>query len=435
MKKKIWIVVLVVVLLSVLAVPIPMGALEDGGTREYAALTYKIVDWNRTYDDGVYDVTKLYFFPQNFRTVDELWVEEAEYAVAKVTATVVELYDNGALIQPVEGEYELLSSERITIGLGELDDIGAEVGSVVDVYYIGGILETSPAQIHAIKWEISGDLRHKTYDGNWLDKTTAEKQGNDMITDVIITEAYADCFFAQYVYPMPYTIKLNGVLDDQWCVGDQVYVTCENCYIDQATYRCEADVLSVENGTLTLDSEKCYKPVIYLYPEEETEVSVRLELNGSLTCTYPAYQDGWIVTAMPDGTLYADGKAYNYLYWEGQTDALWDWSKGFCVKGEETAVFLEDALEKLGLTRREANEFIVYWLPLMQENPYNLISFQTDAYTDAAKLDIQPAPNTLIRVFMTWQGSDVVVPVEPQELTAPERTGFTAVEWGGTEVK
>ena len=46
----------------------------------------------------------------------------------------------------------------------------------------------------------------------------------------------------------------------------------------------------------------------------------------------------------------------------------YDLSKGFCVKGEDTAAFLEGALEQLGLTRREANEFIVYWLPLMEQN-------------------------------------------------------------------
>ena len=61
-------------------------------------------------------------------------------------------------------------------------------------------------------------------------------------------------------------------------------------------------------------------------------------------------------------------------------------SNGFCVKGKDTAVFLEGALEQLGLTRREANEFIVYWLPQMEQNPYNIISFQTDAYTNAAEL-------------------------------------------------
>ena len=35
------------VLLSVLFIPIPKGTFDDGGTREYAALTYKIVVWNK----------------------------------------------------------------------------------------------------------------------------------------------------------------------------------------------------------------------------------------------------------------------------------------------------------------------------------------------------------------------------------------------------
>lgn len=115
-------------------------------------------------------------------------------------------------------------------------------------------------------------------------------------------------------------------------------------------------------------------------------------------------------------------------------DAAFDFSEGFCVRGEDTAAFLEEALASLGLTRREANEFIVYWLPQMQNNAYNVISFQTDAYTDAAGLFIDPIPDTLIRVFMAWQASDRVVELPPQALSAPERAGFTVVEWGGTQL-
>ena len=178
------------------------------------------------------------------------------------------------------------------------------------------------------------------------------------------------------------------------------------------------------------------KPVIYLYPETETEISVKLRYDGRLTCTYPKYENGWTVTAAPDGTLTdGAGMTYNYLYWEGETSTEYDFSNGFCVAGEDTALFLEDALEKLGLTRREANEFTVYWLPRMEANPYNLISFQTDAYTDHAELTISPAPDTLIRVFMAFTPLDEFVEIEPQVLTAPERKGFTVIEWGGAETK
>ena len=180
------------------------------------------------------------------------------------------------------------------------------------------------------------------------------------------------------------------------------------------------------------------KPVIYLYPEVETEVQVKLDYQGTLTCTYPAYGDGegWKVTAQPDGTLTdGDGMTYNYLYWEGVSDVDWDFSQGFCIPGDETADFLEDALAQLGLTRQEANEFIVYWLPLMEPNAYNLISFQDETYTDAAKLHTEPQADTVIRVFMAWKPAECYEEMQPQQLSAPQWQGFTLVEWGGTEVK
>ena len=177
------------------------------------------------------------------------------------------------------------------------------------------------------------------------------------------------------------------------------------------------------------------KPVIYLYPEQEQEVSVRLDYDGKLTCTYPAYDDGWNVTAAPDGTITDEsGQEYNYLYWEGDSDQEYDFSEGFCVAGENTAEFLEDALDRLGLTRREANEFIVYWLPRMEQNEYNLISFQSEAYTDHARLSIQPEPDTVIRVFMAYKPLDHYQEIPEQSLSAPERSGFTVVEWGGSEL-
>ena len=177
------------------------------------------------------------------------------------------------------------------------------------------------------------------------------------------------------------------------------------------------------------------KPVLYLYPEKTTEIRVTLDFNGALTTTYPKYLTGWKVLAEPDGTLTDEsGKTYNYLYWEGESTVKYDMTEGFCVKGEDTAQFLEKALAGLGLTRREANEFIVYWLPLMEKNNYNVISFQTKTYEENAKLYIDPKPDTVIRIFMTWYGSKKFVEVSPQTLSAPERDGFVVVEWGGSEV-
>ena len=186
---------------------------------------------------------------------------------------------------------------------------------------------------------------------------------------------------------------------------------------------------------------KARKPVIYLYPETKTEVNVKLELDGKLTVVYPNYDavNGWTITAEPDGTLTdKKGRQYSYLYWEGDINISPDMSKGFCVKGEDTSEFLENALKQLGLTDKEADDFITYWLPLMQDNSYNVITFQTKAYEEVASLHVAPKPDTVIRVNMLWYPSKVKVNIRPQELGSlnpTERKGFTVVEWGGEEYK
>ena len=219
------------------------------------------------------------------------------------------------------------------------------------------------------------------------------------------------------------------------CVGDEVIFT----------YNANAEVMESYDGVpvlvaLTMEFAPIAvpeKPVIYLYPEVPTNVSVKLTLDGKLTCTYPAYDKGWDnFVAHPDGTLvFPDGKQYYCLYWEGIQNAEYDFTKGFCVKGEDTAAFLEWALAEQGLTPREANEFIIYWLPRMEGNPYNVISFQTEAYTEGAVLEIAPNPDSLLRVFMAWYPSDEAVEMVAQEFTSFERVGFTVVEWGGSELK
>ena len=178
------------------------------------------------------------------------------------------------------------------------------------------------------------------------------------------------------------------------------------------------------------------KPVIYLYPETETEVTVELQFAGDLTVTYPQYNGGWHVTAQPDGTLTDDaGREYSYLFWEGDIDTEYDLSQGYVVPGSETAEFLQQILADMGLTPREYNEFIVYWLPKMQDNAYNLITFQGDAYTDTAVLNISPEPDSILRVFMVWKPLDEPIEIIEPEIESFERNGFTVVEWGGCELQ
>lgn len=183
-----------------------------------------------------------------------------------------------------------------------------------------------------------------------------------------------------------------------------------------------------------------YKPIIYLYPTEKTNILVRILKDNNITCSYPKYDaEGWNITAEENGNLTDNktGRNLYSLYYECENDVNFKIEKeGFVVKGEAIAEFLEEKLAILGLTERESEEFIVYWLPKLEANKYNYIRFATeDEINENMPLEINPKPDTTIRVLMTFKALDVPADVEEQKLTTPERTGFVAVEWGGTEIE
>ncbi len=182
------------------------------------------------------------------------------------------------------------------------------------------------------------------------------------------------------------------------------------------------------------------KPVIYLYPTSTQEVTVKLKYKGQLSSTYPPYDpaiEGWKVLAQPNGTLtnLADGREYSYLFWEGKEyDLKIDETRGFVVKGSETREFLQATLAALGLTPREYNEFVVFWPPKMEHNPYNFVQFVGEEYENSAPISISPKPDSMLRVFMAFRALDSYKQVTPQKIQPFERKGFSVVEWGGTEL-
>ena len=197
-------------------------------------------------------------------------------------------------------------------------------------------------------------------------------------------------------------------------------------------------------------TQKAYKPVLYLYPEQERTMTVTLDLKGTLDTVYPAPErvtsvDGrtrasWTVGAARDGTLTAtSGRTYPSIFWDA-TMALPEPDAGFVVSRDDAVAFLEDKLAQLGLNEREAADFITYWAPRMRAHDYTFVSFDASAYTRRAAYSFADTdgeavtPDTFIRVFMSIREADASTVAEPQILTPPPpRSGFTAVEWGGTE--
>ncbi len=189
------------------------------------------------------------------------------------------------------------------------------------------------------------------------------------------------------------------------------------------------------------ESVHVHAPIIYLYNEENEDemINVSLNLDGELDVTYPLYDEscGWSVTATSDGVLEdEDGNTYPFLFWEAALNMDYDLSRGFCVRGSDTESFLNEALAELGLNEKETSDFMSYWLPLMEGNEYNVITFQTTAYEDAAGLIVTPEPDVTVRINMLWYASSEYVEIEPQELedmnpSLADRSGLTLVEWGG----
>lgn len=178
---------------------------------------------------------------------------------------------------------------------------------------------------------------------------------------------------------------------------------------------------------------ECGKPVVYLYPEKEMNVDVRV--GAKITKSVPLYRDAWRVRAYHGGRLRTnDGNIVESLYWEGKGHGLYPAvTHGKVVASASIESTLRHDLQDLGLTIKEANDFMEFWLPRMPHTPYiRLTWFGTDAMNILAPLTITPAPDTIIRVFLDFEGvNEPSTDLQPQNLTAKARKGFTVVEWGG----
>ena len=179
-------------------------------------------------------------------------------------------------------------------------------------------------------------------------------------------------------------------------------------------------------------------------------MTVSLDVEGELGTVYPApdalettdwgTRASWSVTASQDGTLTDQGgRTYPSLFWDGEM-TLEASRQGFIVAREDAVVFLEEKLGQLGLSDKEAADFITYWAPRIRANEYTFVSFDASSYTAHARYSFTDEagapvkPDTFIRVFMTIRAADASTVVTPQNFApTPTRSGFTVVEWGGAE--
>lgn len=219
------------------------------------------------------------------------------------------------------------------------------------------------------------------------------------------------------------------------------YVAGQEDPISQEEYFARHGVFAYKDGAgryLLFSSLKygvaaeCGKPVVYLYPEAKTDVSVKV--GADVTISEPTYGSGWQVTAEPNGNLtMADGNQYRSLFWEGTGHGNYPTiGNGFVVAREDLEPTLRDHLTRLGLNAQESADFLEFWLPRMPETPYTRLTwFGTQQMDELAPLTITPKPDTSIRIFLDFAGLEAPIELPTQKLGMPARRGFTVVEWGG----
>jgi len=178
---------------------------------------------------------------------------------------------------------------------------------------------------------------------------------------------------------------------------------------------------------------ECGKPVIYLYPPKETQVTVKI--GADVTQSEPHYpSNGWTVLAQPNGQLHYQNQTYPNLFWEGTGHGLYPslGNYGFVVTKDNLVSTIKNHLSLQGLNQNEIQDFMEFWEPKLPTTPYTRLTWLTTADMNRlAPLKVTPVPNTVIRAFLDFKGLNQPIQLIPQKFITPIRDGFTLVEWGG----
>ncbi|KAL8291959.1 hypothetical protein RQP46_001425 [Phenoliferia psychrophenolica] len=193
------------------------------------------------------------------------------------------------------------------------------------------------------------------------------------------------------------------------------------------------------------------KPVIYLFPPTPL-ATVRVDLTlvpqWTFSAVYPVVPisrakaphggstASWTVSASPSGDLIetSSGLSLSYLFWEAHTtstppsplllpttsqipafnpaNTTLTPSTALALPFSDFLPYLDSTLSTLTLHTSARNDFITYWLPkfIAIRDRGQRIAFrfvEQAAYEQAARLAVDPKPDVVTRVFMTFEGVEM----------------------------
>lgn len=170
------------------------------------------------------------------------------------------------------------------------------------------------------------------------------------------------------------------------------------------------------------------KPNVYLYPEQPSDIEVRIPAWKLITESDPRYPvDGWRVRAWPDGALDTVVGHRDFLFYELRMDPKkFQHEEGWCVDGALAQATIEDAMADLGFLPNEIADFSEAWDADFPEAERMTVLPQLERLP---ALQIDPPPAALLRAwFVVTDGCTAIrAPELPAAIT---RDGYHASEWG-----
>ena len=203
------------------------------------------------------------------------------------------------------------------------------------------------------------------------------------------------------------------------------------------------------------------KPAIYLYPDKEQKVEVKLGKSIKYINTIPNYHKGWVVMAKPTGILYdlqpqytncdelpynefgfeyskkaCEANAYPYIYWDGVQllKPLPNKELGFIVSKDDIDNFLNDKADIMKFNSDEKAEFVSYWSYRMKGtgwDNFRVYFLQNEEVDEYLPINVSPKPTSSNRIQIIISKAEGNEEIGEQPLIPISRTGFTLVEWGG----
>ncbi len=176
------------------------------------------------------------------------------------------------------------------------------------------------------------------------------------------------------------------------------------------------------------------KPAVYIYPELPGRFEVELEFGNNivLTASEPEYGEGWNISVDESGLI---DETWDYLFYEIAMRGAPKINQGWCLSWSELPKGLILLTEDMGLNAAEQDDFLDYWMSRLPRKSYYEILPVFGSNLDAwVNLKVTPAPDSVLRFWLFFRGSDTAVNLTAPRIHDFERSGTTVVEWGGAVI-